>query len=216
MHYQLEAMKKNEKDMVAAAKRDPEAFGKLFDAYYSEILRYLVRRTGDVMAAEDLASSTFFKAYQNIDKFVWRDVSFGAWLYKIATNDLRMYYRRNTGRQVSLDQLVEDKKIEIVSPISIEEEAMIAQEVIERDERFKDAVALMRSMPMKYQEVISLRYVEGKSIKEVAQIIGKKEGTVKSLLSRGVKKLGVLMQPKLDKGIVSSEGSFKEVIERNV
>ena len=82
-----------EQQCVLAAQQDPDAFGVLFDAYYSKILSYLVRRTGEAALAQDLTSETFIKAYTKLWQFRWRSISFSAWLYRIATNELRMHFR---------------------------------------------------------------------------------------------------------------------------
>jgi RNA polymerase sigma-70 factor (ECF subfamily) len=67
--------------LVEDARRDPEAFGKLFEEYYPKILRYTMYRTGNTEAARDITSETFFKALKNLWKFRWIGTTFSAWLY---------------------------------------------------------------------------------------------------------------------------------------
>ena len=199
-------------------RNDPAVFGVLFDRHYQQILRYCVRRTGDVAIAEDLTSDVFMKALQAVKRYEWRGVSVQAWLYKIATNELRMYYRRAKRQTISLEQLSDEYGIEPISDVDIEREAAEAQDVIDRNHEFMHALEIMGKLPMKYQEVLTLRFVERKKVADIAHIIGRKEGTVKSLISRGVAKLRQEMQPNTRGRIVSSEdhNSYQQSPERNV
>lgn len=215
VHYYLYVAKdpSSEQALVQRAKHDPEAFGVLFDTYYPAILRYCIRRTGDVAVAEDITAETFIKAYRNIESFEWRGTSISAWFYKIATNEIRMYFRKKAYTPRSLDELYENEDFEPLSEVDIEQEAISAQDILDRRKTFVRAQQVLAALPIKYQEVISLRLIEKKPIAEVANILGKKEGTIKSLLSRGLKKLrsGLEateqqnMQPLPDKRIVTSE-----------
>jgi len=67
-----------EKQLVKKAKKDPEAFGELFDEYYKTIFNYVLRRVADVAVAQDIASTVFFKAFSKIWQFEWRGVPFVA------------------------------------------------------------------------------------------------------------------------------------------
>ncbi len=203
--------------LVAAAKRDRTAFGALFDQYYQPILRYCVRRTGDVATAEDITAEVFMKALRAFDRYEARDgVPLSAWLYKIATNELRMHYRRSSRQALSLETLSDEQGFEPASDTDIEQEAADAQEALERHEQFGQAIRLIHTMPVKYQEVLVLRYVEQKKISDIALITGRKSGTVKSLLSRGVAKLRGHMQPFTHSGIVSGEDTqYQQSPERN-
>ncbi|HZZ99560.1 MAG TPA: sigma factor, partial [Candidatus Paceibacterota bacterium] len=93
-----------EKRQVAQAQKDPRAFAEIYDKYYPKIFGYLLKRTADVQVAQDLASETFFKALHKLWQFRWRNIPFSAWLYKIATNELRQYYRKS--KNLSLDQMM--------------------------------------------------------------------------------------------------------------
>ena len=199
-----------EKQSIERAKHEPEAFGLIFDEYYPQIYRYCVRRTGDIIIAQDVCAETFTKAFQNIHKFVWRDVSISSWLYKIATNEIRTHYRRGAHPVASLDELYELDGFEPVDAQDIHQELVDAQDAVQRQHDFVIAQQLLSRMPIKYQEVIVLRFTEGKKLSEIATILGKKEGTIKSLLSRALAKLRLdmqttKMQPSVHTGVVDSE-----------
>ena len=88
----------DEGDLVERAKTQPEAFGHLYDRYYSVVLNYLYRRTLDVALAEELTSNTFFKALRALGGYESRG-KFLAWLYRIAGNEIRLN-RRHGGKSM--------------------------------------------------------------------------------------------------------------------
>jgi len=179
-----------EKRRVLAAQKDPEAFGALFDEYHPKILAYLIHRTGEVALAQDLASETFFKALNKLWQFRFRSISFSAWLYRIATNELRMFYRGK--KSFSLEALMEESGFDVSDSGDLVEELKEAEEALKRQGDFLKVRKKIDELPLIYQEVLMLRFFEEKSLKEISEILGKKEGTVKSLLSRGLEKLRVV------------------------
>ena len=184
---------KKQQCLIEQTKADPDAFGIIFDTHYHMILRYTTRRTGDVSVAQDITSEVFFKALKNIQKFTWQGVPISAWLYRIATNELRMYYR-TTKYTTSLDELRENSDFEPIEERDFVKELEQAQFEIDRQNEFILAQKLIDQLRIPYQEVIALRFGEKKKISEIAEILGKREGTVKSLLSRAMKKLSQEMQ----------------------
>ena len=178
-----------EKQIVEQAKTDPVAFGTLFDNYYPAIMRYVLRRVADPSTAQDIVAETFLKAFQNIQYFRWKGLSISAWFYKIATNELRMYFRKHQFPPVSLDSLIETTGFEPISDQDLVEEQIAVQSQLERQVQYQQAHELLIKLPLKYQEVLTLRFVEKKKLAEIALILDKREGTVKSLLSRGLKQL---------------------------
>ncbi len=170
-----------EKELVEQAKHDARAFGLLYDAYYSQIYAYALKRTASVSAAQDITSEVFFNALKSIAKFQWRNIPFSAWLYRIAAHEVSNHYRANGHRQVSLDELVE--------PNIADEEQADAQTRLEQQADFLAVRAVVARLPEKYREVVMLRFFDHMQLNEIAQVLGKSEGTVKSLLHRGLAKL---------------------------
>ncbi|OFZ28924.1 MAG: hypothetical protein A3D92_08035 [Bacteroidetes bacterium RIFCSPHIGHO2_02_FULL_44_7] len=179
----------SEKDLIARAQRDPQVFGEVFDAYYPAIFGYILRRVGNVQLAEDLTSQVFFKALKKLWQFQWRSLPFSAWLYRIASNEIAYYFRTLHTPTVSLDVLMENEGYEVASEVDVKEELMKAEEDLQRHKDFLVVQKNLAQLPAHYQEVIALRFFEHKKIEEIAMILGKKEGTIKSLLSRGLEKL---------------------------
>lgn len=185
---------KEEKQLILAAKKNPEEFGLIFDEYYPKIINYLIRRTSDVSLSQDLTSEVFFKAFNKLWQFRFKKVSFCAWLYQIANNEVRMYYRSKKP-VISFEQLKEDHGFDLKDPEHFLDEIKEAEEALEKHEEFLRIQNFILTLPLIYQEALTLRFFEGKTLKEIAHILSKKEGTVKSLLSRGLQKIRGMMQP---------------------
>ncbi|MGB9743589.1 MAG: RNA polymerase sigma factor [Minisyncoccales bacterium] len=165
-----------EKELIKKAKKEPAIFGQLYDEYYQPIFGYILKRVNDLEIAQDITSETFLKALKNLWRFRWQNKPFSAWLYRIANHEIANYFRKNKPKIISFEQVPELWLIENPS------ETLNYQEFLNWQEK-------IQQLPIKYQEVIILRFYEDKSIKEVAEILKKKEGTVKSLLHRGLERL---------------------------
>ncbi|MCI0453352.1 MAG: RNA polymerase sigma factor [Candidatus Latescibacteria bacterium] len=179
----------NEEALLRDIKRDPHKFGELYEAFYKEIFGYALRRTGQYEAARDIAAETFLKAYAGIGNFRWRNTSLLYWLYAIATNEINRYYRSRTYTPESLNRIQEEYGVDLTDYSNAETDRILLEEEMRKHQEFANVQALVATLDPKYQDVISLRYYEQKSIREIAIILGKKEGTIKSLLSRGLDKV---------------------------
>jgi RNA polymerase sigma-70 factor (ECF subfamily) len=178
-----------EKELVRQAQKAPDAFAGLYDQYYPKIFGYVLRRTANLESAQDITSETFLKALRKLWQFQWRNVSFSSWLYKIATNEVNQYFRKaEYKKSVSLEEL-QEQGFELISSYDPESELIEAQEKLKQYQDFLEIQEKIARLPAKYQEVIALRFFEKKQIKEIAEILGEKEGTIKSLLHRAVEKL---------------------------
>lgn len=165
--------------LVSAARQDTEAVGRLFDKYYSEILGYIYHCTLDSTVAEDLTSNVFLAAFRHLGRYRWRQIPFRAWLFRIATNEVRMHWRRQ--RRVKMVSLQPDADIHAAGPS--------AADSLEAAEEYRLLYKALLELRLKYRTVIILRYFEDKAIAEICEITATKEGTVKSQLHRGLARL---------------------------
>jgi len=173
-----------EKELVKKAKKDPEAFGKLYNKYYSQVFGYILKRVANLDIAQDICSETFLKALKNLWKFRWKNISFSFWLYRIANNEIANFFRKGKHKLVSLEKIAEpiDGRNPEIELIEAENRLKMHQDFLKIQEKISE-------LEIKYQEVITLRFFEKKKIKEIAEILGKREGTIKSLLHRGLERL---------------------------
>lgn len=164
----------DEQLLVEQAKRDPEAFGQLYDIYFTKIYAYIYRKTGDRQTAEDLTADTFMKALANIKGYKYTGQPFVAWLYRIASNVVTDYYRAHR----TTAPLEEGYHLQ-AGGLTPEEAAL------QLDDQQAVARAIQTLSPDQ-QDVVLLRFSAGLRLKEIAQIIGKTEGAVKALMFRAL------------------------------
>ena len=158
--------------LVEAAQKDLVKFGELYDKYFRLVYAYTCRRVKDRSTAEDLTSEVFQKALEYLPKFVWRGVPFGAWLLRIASNLVA-----DRARQSARDHNLADDATEI-SDLSLEE---VEQRAL--------IYRLVDLLPADQRRVITLRFAEDKSIREIAADMGRSEGAIKQLQFRGLQTL---------------------------
>ncbi len=164
----------SEVQLIERAKRDPAAFGILYERYVDRIYSYIYYRTGDAREAEDLTARVFHRALAYMPKFNQRGAPFIAWLYRIAHN-LVANWRRDRGRhpESPLDTLV---------GIHTTDATPHAQ--AERAENERLLLDAMRQLPAERQQLLILKFVDGLSNLEIGHILGRSEGAVKSLYHR--------------------------------
>jgi len=163
-------------DAIERARHgDADAFGLLYDRFQPEILRYLAHRTGDPDTAEDLAQQVFLKAWQAIPRYEARGVPFKAWLYRMAHNQMVDYFRtrRPTADLEGIDPPEEAEAESLV--LALEMSAALAQ-------------ALSR-LSEDHRQVLTLRFLMEKSAREIGEIMGRKEVTVRGLQMRALQAL---------------------------
>ena len=170
-----------EKRLVKAARRDAEAFGKLYDAYFPRILSYAYCRIGDLADAEEAAAETFFKALRSIGRFRWRGRGFLPWLYRIASNEVINIHRRRKKGEASglLDTL----------PAPVKDELEDAEA---RSQGRKLAKSLARALSLldrHDQEIVVLHYLQSEPYSLIAKATGLKEGTVRVKAMRALRRL---------------------------
>ena len=164
-------------------------FDQLYDAYFDTIFKYILHRVANVAEAEDLTAQTFFKALKNLWRYRWTGLPFSSWLYKIATNEVNTYFRkqRNT---VPIDEasrsLIEDRRTD--------QELDSAQRKLAQNKIFLDLNQALRKLKPDEQALVVLRYFEHKTFAEIANILGKRQGTLTMRTHRALGKLKAELQ----------------------
>jgi len=177
----------DETDLLNRIRSRPENFSELFKLYYQPIFGYILRRTGSFDDTADIAADTFLKAFRNIHNFRYTGISVKVWLYRIATNEMNLYFRFKQ-KHSTIFERINIEENEIFRNYLSDDRKEIESE-LHGHEQFMSVLKELKTLPLKYQEVIALRYFEGKDNKEISEILNINEGTLKSLLSRGLEKL---------------------------
>jgi RNA polymerase sigma-70 factor (ECF subfamily) len=181
-HHQTENDINAELRQIKAAQDNPEKFSILYEKYFKAVFVFIHRRTGNEDLTADLTSQVFLKALINIKKYTFKGVPFSGWLFRIAFNEVNMFYRKNNAvRRIGLEQ---------------EGICQIAQETDVTDNQ--EAVSLMTRALKNLNEdeiqMIELRYFEKYSFAEVASIVGITENNAKVKVYRIIDKIKRFMK----------------------
>ncbi len=178
----------NEEGLVQRARQgDRQAFAALYEEHFDRIYRYIALRIEDRMEAEDMTQQVFLKALQSIHSYSMKGVPFSSWLYRIAHNQMVDHIRKVKARATFiLDD--EDRTAGEGNPESMVERSFDIERLLKAVKHLTDA----------QREVVSLRFVAEQPIAEVARIMGKSEGAIKSLQHSAIEALRRNMQVNAD------------------
>jgi len=169
-----------EKDLVLrACRHDSQAFADLYDIYADRIYQYVFYRVGDVAEAHDLSAQVFLQAWEAIGKYRWKGRPFSAWLFRIAHN-LVVDYHRTRRETLPLEGKDFDQPLVAETPEARPEH--FAESVITANRLLKAVTQLTEEQ----QQVIILKFLEGYSTREIAQILDKRQGAIRGLQFRAL------------------------------
>jgi RNA polymerase sigma-70 factor (ECF subfamily) len=162
-----------ERRLVEAAQKDPGRFGELYENNFERVYAYIARRVGNREEAQDLTAEVFHQALANLARFEWRGLPFAAWLLRIASNAIADSWKskaREQGNPSSDELLSHDADME---------------DVEQRAKLFR----LVTTLPSDQRRVIDMRFAQEKSVREIADELGRTDGAVKQLQFRGLESL---------------------------
>jgi RNA polymerase sigma-70 factor, ECF subfamily len=169
----------DERLLVEAAQRDPVKFGDLYELHFEQVYAFISRRVADRTVAEDLTSDVFQKALANLRSYEFRGAPFAAWLIRIAANAVADQSKRYA-REIAVS--AGDPPQPSVQPD------------LEETEHRARLFRLVRELPDDQRRVIYQRFVEQKSIREIAHQLARSEGAVKQLQFRALQSLRAQME----------------------
>lgn len=165
-------------------RKDPEAFGQIYDEFVNRIYRFIYFKVSREEEAQDLTSETFLRAWQHLQEGKpVRQLS--AFLYSIGRNLVVDHYRRKAVTAVNDEEVKE-------GVLSDKGKAAAA---IESQQEFSALLTAMAKLKEEYREVVHLRYIDELGIGEIAEILGKSKGSVRVTLHRASGTLRELMKP---------------------
>lgn len=177
LHHKSSEQIGTESDEVRLAQADPQKFAVLYERYYKQLFVFVYRRTNDEDVSADIVSQTFLKALINIKQYRFQGVPFSAWLFRIAFNEMNMYFRKN-----SVDRFVSIEH----SGIS---EILDETGEDENEESAKKLKIALKQMKQEELELIELRFFEKHSFAEVGVILGITENNAKVKVYRILDKI---------------------------
>ena len=167
----------HERLLIEAAQNDPSRFAELYESNFHRVYAFVARRVNDRDEAQDVTAEVFHQALKNLGRFQWRGVPFAAWLLRIAANALADRWQQAArGVEVQAEDSLEERaESESSNTAEVERHAMLFQ--------------LVDRLPEDQRLVIVRRFVDQKSVHEIAQELGRSDGAVKQLQFRALETL---------------------------
>ncbi|PRO66323.1 RNA polymerase sigma factor [Alkalicoccus urumqiensis] len=160
---------------------DDRAVAELHGRYVDAVFRYLLTQTSSYHDAEELLQDVFFRAASKIHSFRG-EASVKTWLFSIAKNAVKDYYRRRAKHDMV--KTMEEKDLEQSSFSKDNAEKQMMRHI-----HMNELEQCMKELPLEYRQVLHLRFLEDMSIKETSQVLEKSQLSVKALQWRARKKL---------------------------
>jgi RNA polymerase sigma-70 factor (ECF subfamily) len=171
-----------------AQRREPEAFGQLYEEHFDRIYRYVLIRVRNQADAEDITQQVFLKALESIGSYRWRGMPFASWLFRIAHNLVVDHWKKMSRQKVEAVALDEIDELAVGSSGDPAALAELSFDV-------KQLAAACQQLTDGQREIISLRFAGGLSVAESAKVMGKSEGAVKVLQHAALVKLRRILCP---------------------
>lgn len=163
--------------VLERSKRNPQAFGVLYEKYFDRIFNFLYRQTDDEDLAADLCSQTFLSALKNVGRYEFRGVPFSAWLYKIASNEVNKHFRKK--KRDNVFSLEEVRVRELIDQVHEDWDEDTVQRLLN----------FLKGLPTDMLRVLELRFFEDKDFKEIAFILDITESGAKMRTYRALDRL---------------------------
>lgn len=160
-----------ERQLVEAAQRDPSCFAELYESNFDRVYAFVSRRVPSREEAEDVTAEVFHQALAGLPTFEWQGTPFVAWLLGIASHLIaRRWQRAARQPEVSADEL------EVVAASDPTEQQTLFTQLVDR-------------LPDDQRHVVRRRFLDQRSIREIAQELGRSEGAIKQLQLRAIESL---------------------------
>ena len=173
--------KLSETQIIALAQKKKRYFGVLYDRYFDQIFRFVFKRLGgNEEVAGDLTQQAFIKAMANLEKYEDRGLPFSSWLYRIAQNEVSMFFRQQKKNySVSIDG---GRLMDMAGEANLTNHMSMDDQ-----ERLIEAI---NGLKQEHQDLIELRFFQELSFKEIAEIYDITEANAKMRTYRILEKIG--------------------------
>lgn len=176
-----------EAQQIEEAKKDPKAFGVIYDKYYLRIFRFIFQRVASEDTAAEITSMVFAKALQSLHKYQFKGLPFGAWLFRVAQNELNQSYRKKKAQKVVN---IKSEHLEGLFSDEQDEDQEDREQAQYQKEQLLEA---LRELKPEELELIEMRFFEQRAFREIGEILDITENNAKVKTFRVVKKLRKLL-----------------------
>lgn len=194
---------------VKADRNDLEAVTALYQSFVNEIYRFFRNRVHSISDVHDLTSETFVIMLKNIEKLE-QNRSFHSWLFGIALNLLRKYYKR---KKREIEEVVDEGSLDFQRYLAqMPTPAPLPDMIVDRKHLRIYLGEVMSKMKKEQQMVLYLRFYEEMRVREIAERMEKSEEAIKSLLFRSQKRLHKLLLKRFRRGTRTPAEHYAEIL----
>ena len=177
-----ECINKTDEEIVILTLKNQDYYLCLMKRYEVKLLNYILKISNISREdAEDILQEVFIKAYQNLNDFDL-NLKFSNWIYSIAHNSTISAFRKKKVRLQTVSW--EDKDLNNLLESALDVENASLQKLT-----YKQILKIIKQLPLKYKDVLILKFVEGKDYQEISDILRKPMGTIATLINRAKKSL---------------------------
>ena len=177
-----ECINKTDEQIVVLTLENQDYYLCLMKRYEDKLLNYILKISNISREdAEDILQEVFIKTYQNLNDFDL-NFKFSNWIYSIAHNATISSFRKKKVRPQTVSW--EDKDLNNILESTLEAENTSLQKLT-----YKQILKIINQLPLKYKDVLILKFIEGKDYREISDILHKPMGTVATLINRAKKYL---------------------------
>lgn len=178
----LECINKSDEQIVALTLKNQDYYLCLMKRYEAKLFNYILKISSMSREdGEDILQEVFVKAYQNLNDFDL-NFKFSNWIYSIAHNATISAFRKKKVRLQTVSW--EDKDLDNILKSTLDVENASLQKLT-----YKHILKIINLLPLKYKDVLILKFVEGKDYQEISDILHKPMGTIATLINRAKKSL---------------------------
>jgi RNA polymerase sigma-70 factor, ECF subfamily len=170
-----------EKQLVEAAKKNAENFGRLYDFYFPKVYAFVAAKVRDRDDAEDITGDIFMKVLENLPRYEWRGLPFGAWVFRIARNTLNDYYEKSAKTRTT--------DIDTAYGVSEDEEKTSPHKKAAKEELAGRVKEILADLPERELNVIQLKFFSEMNNREIMHITGLSESNVAVIIYRTLRKI---------------------------
>lgn len=177
-----ECIKKTDEQLVFLTLKNQEYYLCLMKRYENKLLNYILKISNlNKEDAEDILQEVFIQVYQNLNDYD-PNLKFSSWIYRITHNTTISIFRKKNVRPQSVSWDNEELVNILESTYNVEKDTI-------RQLTYEQILSIINRLPLKYKEVLILKFIENKDYKEISDILHKPMGTIATLINRAKKSL---------------------------
>jgi len=177
-----ECINKTDEQIVTLTLKNQDYYLCLMKRYEAKLLNYILKISNiSKEDGEDILQEVFIKSYQNLNDFDL-NFKFSNWIYSIAHNATISAFRKKKVRPQTVSW--EDKDLNNILESTLDVENTSLQKLT-----YKQILKIINRLPLKYKDVLILKFMEGKDYREISDILHKPMGTIATLINRAKKSL---------------------------